>query len=271
MSHDVHSFQRVYAGQHRRPSSVFGLTFDVAGVREAAEVIVASPVRRGGRARLFVTPNIQHIAEMRANPELHQTIREADLLVCDGFPLAAYARLSGCAIPGRVTGREVVEELMHRVPLGSEHVLFFLLDSLETADAVRRWAEERGLSDCVVVEVAPQRFGEDAGVCLALADRVREAGTTILFLGVGAPKSELFAHRLRHQLGDCWALCIGQSVRVALGIVKTPPRLAVALRMEWAWRILQEPRRLLGRYISSAIGFGGAVADDLMAKARVQA
>lgn len=253
------------AAAYRAPSA-FGLTFDGIDVVGAARLIAAAPGRRNGRARIFITPNIQHIAEMRRRPELYHAIREADLVTADGFPLAKYARLSGCHIPGRVTGRDVVEELMLRTQLGADHKMFFLIDSVETAEAVHRWAAARSLSQRVIVEVAPQRFGEDQAASAALARRVREAGTTILFLGLGAPKCELFASRFRNQLGDCWALCIGQSVRVALGIVQTPPAAVVKLHMEWAWRIMKEPRRLIGRYVSSAIGFSSAIVEDQLEK-----
>jgi len=257
---------------HRTPSaaaryatvSALGLTFDKTDAVETARLIAAPSARRRNAARTYVTPNVQHVAEMRRNPELQRAIQDADLVTCDGFPLVSYARMSGCEIPGRVTGREVVEELMLRSPL-TGHVLFFLIDSVETADATRLWAESRGLSDRVVIEVAPQRFGEDQRECAALAARIRAAGTTILFIGLGAPKSELFAARYRGHLGDCWALCIGQSVRLVLGLVRRPPQICVALRMEWFWRMALEPRRLAGRYAFGAMGFGAAVLSDMFA------
>jgi N-acetylglucosaminyldiphosphoundecaprenol N-acetyl-beta-D-mannosaminyltransferase len=161
-----------------------------------------------------------------------------------------------------------VEQLLLRTGLGPDHTLFFLVDSSATAAAIARWKDEGNIEARVVTEVAPQCFGEDLAICAAVAERVRKAGTTILFLGLGAPKSELFASRYRTQLGGCWALCIGQGIKIALGLVPTPPRLVVRLRLEWAWRVLQEPRRLCGRYASSFIGFGAAVLRDIVWPAR---
>lgn len=249
----------------QRVPSALGMRFNGTNVVQTAQLIAQQPRRRSGTSRIYVTPNIQHVAEMRKNPELRDAIRDADLLTCDGFPLAAYARLVGCPIPGRITGREVVEHVMLHATLSPDHVLYFLVDGRETADAITRWAIARDLGAAsVIVEVAPPRFGEDQDACQALATRIREAGTTILFLGLGAPKCEIFANRFRSQLGDCWALCIGQSVRVALGLVQRPPRLCVRLHLEWAWRICLEPRRLCRRYVSSAVGFGAAIVSDAL-------
>ncbi len=258
--------KRANAVNGLRPRTAFGLAFDNTDVLRTARVMTTRLLHRSNDAHVYVTPNIQHVSEMRRNPELCRALQEADLVTCDGFPLVMYAQWRGCDIPGRVTGREVVEEIMLRTALDPAHVLFFLIESAETAAAVAQWAECRGLSHQVITEVAPSRFGENERDAAALADRVREAGTTLLFLGLGAPKCELFATRFRSKLGPCWALCIGQSVRVSLGLIQGPPQKWVDLRLEWAWRIVQEPRRLIGRYVSSALGFAVAVAQDLLGR-----
>ena len=260
----------IVAAAPRPRVQALGISFDSTDVAETAALIAQLPSKRENSARIYVTPNIQHVAEMRRNPELRRAIHEADLLTCDGFPLVSYARLSGCRLPGRITGREVAERLMLHTPLATDHVLFFLVDSAETANAVKEWARHRELAGRVLVEVAPPRFGEDRVACAALAQRIREARTTILFLGLGAPKCELFASRFRGQLGGCWALCIGQSVRVALGLVNAPPELWVKLRMEWAWRIIKEPRRLSRRYASASLGFAAAVLSDVLSSERAR-
>jgi N-acetylglucosaminyldiphosphoundecaprenol N-acetyl-beta-D-mannosaminyltransferase len=258
--------KRANAVNGLRPRTAFGLAFDNTDVIRTARVITTRLLHRSNDAHVYVTPNIQHVSEMRRNPELRSALQEADLVTCDGFPLVMYAQWRGCDIPGRVTGREVVEEIMLRTALDPAHVLFFLIESAETAAAVAQWAERRGLSHQVIIEVAPPRFGESERDAAALADRIRGAGTTLLFLGLGAPKCELFATRFRSRLGPCWAMCIGQSVRVSLGLIQGPPQKWVDLRLEWAWRIVQEPRRLIGRYVSSALGFAAAVAQDLLGR-----
>lgn len=258
--------KRANAVNGLRPRTAFGLAFDNTDVIRTARVITTRLLHRSNDAHVYVTPNIQHVSEMRRNPVLRSALQEADLVTCDGFPLVMYAQWRGCDIPGRVTGREVVDEIMLRTALDPAHVLFFLIESAETAAAVAQWAERRGLSGQVITEVAPPRFGENERDAAALADRVREAGTTLLFLGLGAPKCELFATRFRSKLGPCWAMCIGQSVRVSLGLIQGPPQKWVDLRLEWAWRIVQEPRRLIGRYVSSALGFAAAVAEDMLGR-----
>jgi N-acetylglucosaminyldiphosphoundecaprenol N-acetyl-beta-D-mannosaminyltransferase len=243
---------------------VFGMQISPLDTAGVARQIAANvpPDRRG--ARLFVTPNIQHIALMRRNAELQNAMRASDLITCDGFPVARFAQFRGCNLSGRVTGREVVDELMKNTQLASWHKLFFLVDSAETAAAVLAWSR-KGVDQsgegsekrfAVEIEIAPQGFGTDEIYCAALAKRIASFQATILFLGVGAPRSELFAARYRRHLPDgCWALCIGQSLKITLGLVKLPPRAMRTIGMEWLWRLALEPRRLAGRYLNGALGF----------------
>ena len=243
--------------------AVFGMRFSALGVDQAAALMARRCAPQHQPALIFVTPNIQHIAEMRSSGALRWAMAGADLITCDGFPVARYARLRGCRIPGRVTGREVVAHLMRDRDLLAGHRLFFLVDGRETADAVRDWARRPENRVSCSIEIAPQGFGTDNEYCDRLAARIAAFGATMCFLCVGAPRSELFAAKYRDVIRDCWMLCIGQSVRVALGVNREPPEAVVRLHAEWAWRLWCEPKRLFARYALGTVGFGLAVMQDI--------
>jgi N-acetylglucosaminyldiphosphoundecaprenol N-acetyl-beta-D-mannosaminyltransferase len=71
-------------------------------------------------------------------------------------------------------------------------------------------------------------------------------------------------HRNREALGPCWALCLGQAVRVELGLTRRAPAFWQRCGLEAVWRIAQEPRRLTGRYVKALAWFPVAVARDLL-------
>lgn len=248
----------------------FGLSISELDVIGVARYIASSESLASSSARLLVTPNIQHIALMRRDAPFRAAMEAADLVTCDGFPVVFYARLRGCPVPGRITGREIVDHLMHEIDFAGDQRLFFLVDSEETAQAVQEWNDRRSRAVDIRIEVAPMGFGTDAAYCDALVTRIRDYGTSLLFLGVGAPRSELFAAQYRHKLGRCWALCIGQSIKIALGRTPLPPPLMQRLNLEWMWRLRLEPRRLFARYAGASFGYMIAVASDLIASRREQ-
>ncbi len=71
---------------------------------------------------------------------------------------------------------------------------------------------------------AAVRLRKDAAYCRSLADAISTFDATLIFLCIGAPKSELFAYRYRALLPPAWALCVGQSFRLLLGMNAPPTR-----------------------------------------------
>jgi N-acetylglucosaminyldiphosphoundecaprenol N-acetyl-beta-D-mannosaminyltransferase len=81
---------------------------------------------------------------------------------------------------------------------------------------------------------------------------------------LGAPVSEIFVQKNRDRLPGCWALCVGQALRVELGLVRRAPPRWQSLGLEWAWRLREEPGRLGTRYLKDALWFPVAVLRDLV-------
>ncbi len=264
----------------RRP---FGLNFSMDSARQIAEV--AFRQAPGDGIALVVTPNIDHIATIRRSPALARAYRNAARIVCDGWPVQAYARW--CGIPvGRVTGCEITAELMrlashgplHQAPSGharphhaqSDHTsparLFFVVDSMVTEQAVRAWAATHGV--ICDVAVPPFGFGRDGRYCETLAAAIHKFGPTVLIMAVGAPHSEVFVDTYRSILPPCWAFCVGQAVKIELGLVTRASSRWQSIGMEWLWRLRQEPARLARRYLSAAVGFGFAVVEDQLRSLR---
>ncbi len=253
-----------YPGPERRERKpVLGLRFRDFDTAQAAQYILTTKRGADEGAGLFVTPNIQHIALGRRDLEFGQAMASAQILVADGFPVYRFARLRGLFLPGRVTGREVVEHMFADPAALVGHRGYFVVDSEETARGLENWAAEKFPGFALCTHVPPFGFEHNVEHCLALVDDINRFGTSLLFMGVGAPKSEVFVYRYSAILPSCWALCVGQSMRLLIGKTRPPPALIVRLNLEWLWRLVLEPGRMLRRYVPSAIGFVHAALSDL--------
>jgi N-acetylglucosaminyldiphosphoundecaprenol N-acetyl-beta-D-mannosaminyltransferase len=237
----------------------FGLRLSDESALDIARRAVSEARQPEAGVGLVVTPNIDHIATIRRSAALARAYERAERIVCDGWPVQLYARFCGHRL-ARVTGCEIASALMRSAPFRPWHHLFFVVDSDRTRDAVLRWA--RRVDVACTVEVPPFGFGSNAGYCRDLAERIRSSGTTILMMAVGAPHSEIFVDTHRALLPPCWAFCVGQAVKVELGLVRRAPAPVRRSGLEWLWRIAQEPSRLTSRYARASIGFGMAVLED---------
>ncbi len=235
----------------------FGLDLSMESAHEIARVAIDQPPTDG--VALVVTPNIDHIATIRRSPALARAYRNAARIVCDGWPVQAYARFRGLPVP-RVTGCEITAELMRMAPYPAHQRFFFVVDTVTTKLAVEGWAARTAVASVAVVpEFGFERDGE---YCARLADEIKANGTTVLIMAVGAPRSEVFVDNHRSILPPCWAFCVGQAVKIELGLVQRASSRWQSIGMEWLWRVGQEPSRLARRYVTATIGFSFAVIED---------
>jgi N-acetylglucosaminyldiphosphoundecaprenol N-acetyl-beta-D-mannosaminyltransferase len=235
----------------------FGLTLSMDSARDIVSTALRQPPANG--VSLVVTPNIDHIATIRRSPALARAYRKAARIVCDGWPVQLYARFCGLKVD-RVTGCEITADLMRLAPYPTPQRFFFVVDTVATQLAVETWAERNGVASAVMVP--PFGFDRDPSYCEHLADAIRAHGTTILLMAVGAPRSEVFVDTYRANLPSCWAFCVGQAVKIELGLVRRASSTWRSAGLEWLWRLLQEPSRLTKRYVTATIGFGFAVIED---------
>lgn len=239
---------------------LFGFTVSPLEAAAVAEIV------RAGRASaadvgLIVTPNIDHIVVLRHDPRFLAAYQAAALVICDGFPVQYYARWRGIPVP-RVTGTDILGVIMQAGFAAGERP-FFVLDSDATVTALRHWAVQAGPQAAIATAVPPVGALDDAAYARALADRVRAHAASLLVMGIGAPRSEIFVHEQSAHLPACWALCIGQGVRMQLGLTRRAPPLMRRWHGEWLWRMGQEPRRLAWRYIRGSVLYPLAVLADL--------
>ncbi len=241
------------------PARVFGLRFSALTAGEVADGVFETPAG----VDLVVTPNLDHI-RLLGQPAFGAAYRSAHTVCPDGFPVLAYARMRGLKLRRRVTGCEIYARLADDPRLRTKSMCV-VVESPKTAASLRRWAARQNLAACHIV-TAPPRLANDAAAQTTLAYAIAQAAPEILVMTLGAPVSEVFVHTHRALLPACWALCVGQAVRVHLGLVERAPATWQRLGLEWAWRIRQEPGRLAGRYARALAWFPVAVARDLAEK-----
>jgi len=231
----------------------------------AAETVRTLFEQRASSVCLVVTPNLDHLRQLRS-PEFAEAYASAALRCPDGFPVLLYARLRGLRLKVRVTGCELFQRIAAQAVVARQR-LFIVTESHESEEAVAAWAERRGLQGYVRSATAPAGLLDHRNAQLELIEAIAAHAPAILIMTLGAPTSEIFIHRNRGSLPPCWALCLGQAVRVELGLAVRAPALWQRLGLEWLWRLRQEPGRLAGRYAKSALWFPVAIARDLLGAA----
>lgn len=217
-------------------------------------VLAESPTR----TQMVVTPNIHHVVELEGNAEFRQAYEFAALSLPDGWPVALAARLFGAAGQRRVTGADLLPAVCEEAARRGLSV-GFVGGQPGAAERCATLFEDRfpGL-EVVFVHPAPVGFDASEEARAELLAGLAERRPDILFVGLGAPRQEIFVHRNRPMARV--VVCVGAALDFSAGLRPRAPRLLQRLGLEWLFRTLVEPRRLWRRYASAAVPFVGIVA-----------
>lgn len=203
-----------------------------------------------GTGGWIVTPNVDIWRRVVREPASAELVRQADLVVADGMPLVWAARLAGDPLPERVTGSGLVEDLSRQA---AARGLRLVVVGGGVGDTAQRAGEALAarhpglqLAGAVVPEFGFER--DEVSLC-RVVDEIAATRAELVLLGLGFPKQELLAHRLRDVMPSSWILGCGGGVAMAAGEARRSPRWAQRAGLEWVVRLVQEPRRLARRYL----------------------
>jgi N-acetylglucosaminyldiphosphoundecaprenol N-acetyl-beta-D-mannosaminyltransferase len=242
---------------------VFGLQFSPDGLDDLAAKVVAETIPAGTGPRLLVTANVDHIVKLRNFLEFRAAYVSAWAITADGFPVYLYNRMRRSTAPSRVTGSDLIAYVLPRLD-PALHRVFIIASTEAIGDGLTQYLVGRGFSESAVATCTPPLgFERDHHYSEALAKQVGQHQATHLFIGLGAPKSEVWCHRHRDTLGDCYVLSVGAGLEFFLGYKERAPALVQKAGMEWLWRFAQEPQRLFRRYFVESWPFLLAIGSDL--------
>lgn len=240
--------------------TVDGIAINVGSLPEAVDAIVSAAQR--GENFSVCTLNLDHVVQLQHKPDFRAAYRRARFVTADGFPIVVLSRMLGTHIE-RTTGADLVEPLCEAA--GRKGLPVFLLGSNnETLKATAERLTERFSGLQIVGWFAPgpnfDPYSAEADVAI---ERIRESGARLCFVALGAPRQEVFAARCLDELDGTGVLCIGAALDFIAGTQKRAPSVTQKAGLEWAWRMLSNPRRLGPRYARCMAVVPGLVARTL--------
>ncbi len=192
----------------------------------------------GGEPRVVLTAGPEFVMAAQKQAELRKAAERADLVTADGIGVVIASRWYRAPLPERVTGAELTERLLAHAAARGLRVYFLgaAEDSLQKA-----LQTVRARFPSLAVD-GRNGFFSDAKTPEVLA-AARSFAPHLLLVGLGQPRQDLFIQRYKDELGVPLSIGIGGVIDVIAGNVKRAPRAIRRARLEWLYRLLQEPRR----------------------------
>ncbi|MFC5577711.1 WecB/TagA/CpsF family glycosyltransferase [Lysobacter niabensis] len=204
-----------------------------------------------------MTPNVDHILALASNDRFVEAYRRAELRVVDGWPVSVALKwLHGVEVP-LVPGSDLVPALFDECERGKVGLRVFLLGAAPGVAEIAAGRMSERWSTIRVTGTCSPNFGfeNDPSACQSICDLISAASPDLLVVGLGAPKQELWVSENAWRIRAKVAVCAGATIDFLSGTKKRAPYWVRSLRLEWAFRIVQEPRRLMKRYVKGMILF----------------
>jgi len=181
----------------------------------------------------------------RKDKKYREVISSAELRLVDGFGLFLVSYVLRRKTV-RLTGVELSEHLLQYA--WKNHLRVGLLGG-EFGEA--GGAAEKILEAYPGLELLAEEGGgiTESGSEDAKAEAARERlilfSPQILLVAFGAPRQELWIHEHRNEFADLRAVVgVGGTFNFWAGRIRRAPAWMRTVGLEWAWRLLQEPRRI---------------------------
>jgi len=232
---------------------VLGVPVDAVQMRDVIERMERWIFQRDASRHIAVT-NAHGVVESLHDGGFKQALESADMVVADGMPLAWLGRRNGFEMPHHLCGPDLfVTFCRETYARGYRHYLYGGAPGATEAlaEVLRRKFPGVRIAGMCSPPFRPLKPGEDQQV----VEMINRSGADVVWVGLGCPKQERWMYEHRDRLTVPVVVGVGSAFDLLGGRLPRAPRVMSLLGLEWLYRFLREPGRLLRRTLISHSSF----------------
>ena len=240
-------------------ASFFGLPLLDATPQAAVDLLMDGTRRRVA----FLNAHCANV--MVRDTTYADALHGADLILPDGIGVEIGVRMAGQRLAGNLNGTDLTPRLLAEAARRGQSVFLF-----GVAPGVAQAAANRLARDIPGLRIVGTRDGFDGATDEAAATAaINASGADILLVAMGVPRQDVWLARNANRLAPGLCMGVGALFDFLAGRVARAPLPLRRARLEWAWRLAMEPRRMAGRYLVGNVTFmGRAVAHALRVRSQ---
>jgi N-acetylglucosaminyldiphosphoundecaprenol N-acetyl-beta-D-mannosaminyltransferase len=209
---------------------------------------IATTVEARERGYICVC-NVHTVTAANEDDDLRQALLSSSMNVPDGQPLVWALNALGHPLGGRVYGPELMARACDRAISGNQR--FYLYGGRNQGALVqlalnlrRRYPGVR-----IVGGYSPPHRPLTDEESEAVTSEINRSGADVVWVGIGVPKQEKWMAEMRGRLAAPVLVGVGAAFDFHAGLVPQAPSWIQEAGLEWAFRLMHEPRRLWRRYV----------------------
>ncbi|MCR5260219.1 MAG: WecB/TagA/CpsF family glycosyltransferase [Candidatus Gastranaerophilales bacterium] len=219
----------------RKTAEILGYKVDLLSFDEALKTVLDKTEEQNTQT---VTINPEMIALGEKNQEFSEILKNADLVIPDGFGIKLALMLYGIK-QQQIPGIEFSKKLIAHCAENSLPVALIGAKEETIQKACENLKNE--YPNLKICYKKNGYFKEDEE--RAIIDEMKQSCPKLVLAALGVPKQEIFINKYKNEFQNTMFVGVGGSFDVWAGNVKRAPLIFRKLGCEWLWRLIKEPSR----------------------------
>jgi exopolysaccharide biosynthesis WecB/TagA/CpsF family protein len=206
---------------------------------------------------------VHGVMEGVLDPAHMYRLNHLDLVVADGQPVRwALNLMHSVGLRRRVYGPDLTLAVLAQA--ARQRIPVYFYGSTPDVLSLLRVNLKTRFPDLIIAGTQPSTFGRTPPeVADQIADKIRQSGAQVVFVGLGCPRQEVWAYEFRHRL-KMPIVAVGAAFPFLAGTLRQAPKWMQDRGLEWLFRLGSEPRRLWRRYLLMSPAYLFLVACQLL-------
>ena len=189
-------------------------------------------------SKVITTINGEIILIATKNSEYKKVLNKADLAIPDSTNVVWVGRLKGYKFGSPTPGSELLSRICKIAQETNKSVFF--LGGIENVAEITADIMSKKYPNLEVVGVSNANPTD-----LKIADHIRRKNPDIVFVAYGAPKQELWIDENKEKITAKIMVGVGGTFDMISGKLPRAPRWMRKAHLEWLWRLLLQPKRII--------------------------
>lgn len=205
------------------------------------------------RGKYICVSNV-HTTVMAYRDETYRNVQNsAAMALPDGKPLSIVSKRRGFIEAERVPGPDLMPKIFElSKEKGYRH--YFYGSTQETLDKLKAQLQKKYPHLQIAGMYSPPFRSLSEEEDREIIEKINDSKPDFIWVALGAPKQENWMYDHRDKVNGIM-LGVGAAFDFEAGTVKRAPRWVQELCLEWLYRIMQDPIRLIPRYLDTNFSF----------------
>lgn len=239
-------------------SKFMGYRINVSPLSQLIEFCGQRIQSPSGANLVFSCANPHALAAAQRSSDFRNALEDSDMLVTDGIGVSIVGNILGINVGPRITGSDFFSALMNQqngIFLSRKARVYFFGSSPKVLRLMKNNLESMYPNIDFCGFTSPPYGAWSEAENAAFIEQINAANPDVLWVGMTAPKQELWTHNNRDKLTVPIIGNVGAVFDFCAGTYERAPEWAKKCGLEWLVRLCKEPKRMWRRNFISPIVF----------------